>query len=486
MSARSRHHPPLSLETTVLFHVGIFFAFATWAFGGNADWVRTILAWWGLLGAGIIPVALATDRKRINFSRLGWLIPLALFNILVVVSAQTPGLRVLEAGTQTFYAVDTAIPLWRPSAAVPATSLRALWLFDGIFLSCFNMAWAVRRRRALRNLLLFCAGNALVLAIFGTVQKLSGATGLFFGLVHSPQVHFFASFIYHNHWGSFTVLMLGVCLGLVWHFGLRQEGKRNVFHTPAFGGLVAILFLAATAPLSTSRSCTVLALLMIGISFLHWLAHLAEQRRRYKESVAAPLAGALIVAAIAFSGIYFLAEKTIASRLAITKEQIGDIRAQGDIGMNGRVILYRDTWRMARDRPWFGWGMASYPPVFIFYNTQSPGPIDHLPVYYHDAHSDWLQCAAEHGIVGTALLALLGLLPLAPMIRRPPRSPLPTYLLTGCAVILLYAWLEFPFDNTAVVLSWWMCYFIAVQYTHLQYETEKAAEKIPQRISALD
>jgi hypothetical protein len=53
-------------------------------------------------------------------------------------------------------------------------------------------------------------------------------------------------------------------------------------------------------------------------------------------------------------------------------------------------------------------------------------------------------------------------------------------------VILLYAWLEFPFDNTAVVLSWWMCYFIAVQYTHLQYETEKAAEKIPQRISALD
>jgi hypothetical protein len=476
MTAPVPQRPTASLETAALLHIGAYFTFATWAFGGNADWVKAVLAWWGLVGALMIPLAIVANRSRVNLARLGWLIPLALFNALVGVSALTPGLRVLQAGDQSYYVLK-AVPAWLPSAAVPEAALRSLWLFDGIYLSCFNIAWIVRRRRALRTLLLFVAGNALALAIFGTVQKLARADGLFFGLVRSPQVYFFSSFIYHNHWGAFTVLMVATCLGLVWHYGIRQEGKRDIFHTPAFGGLVAVLFLAATAPLSTSRSCTILVLALLGGAFLQWLAHLARQRRRYKESVAAPLVGALIAGAIAMAGIYALAEKTIAARLAKTEEQLSDIRARGGIGMNARTILYGDTWHMARDRLWFGWGMASYPPVFVFYNSQSPGPIDHLPVYYHDAHSDWLQSAAEHGLVGTALLALVGLVPLASLARRPPRSPLPAYLLAGCGLILVYAWLEFPFGNTAVVFTWWMCFFVAIQYSRLQYESEGSAEK---------
>jgi O-antigen ligase len=475
MSAPLRHRPPLSLENTVLVHVGVFFAFATWAFGGGADWVRFVMTGWGFLGALLIPLAILTTRSRVNLQRLNWLIPLALFDALVIFSTHTAGLRVVQAGTESFYAIN-ALPAWRPSAAVPAASLRLLCLFNGIFLSCFNLAWIVRSRRALRSLLVFVASNALILAIFGTVQKLVRADGLYFGLVHSPQPTFFSSFIYHNHWGAFTVLMVAICIGLVWNYGIRQEGKRNLFHTPAFGGLVAVLFLAATAPLSTSRSCTILVALLLGGAFLHWLTHLAQQRRRYKESMAIPLAGALLAGVLALGGIYYLAAKTIAARVAKTEEQIADLR-EHKASASARVILYRDTWRMARDRIWFGWGMASYPPVFIFYNTQSPGPIDHLPVYYHDAHSDWLQAVAEHGLIGSALLALLGLIPLAPMLRRPPRSPLPAYLLAGCGLILLYAWLEFPFGNSAVVLSWWLCFFTAVQYTRLQYSAETGEPK---------
>ena len=42
--------------------------------------------------------------------------------------------------------------------------------------------------------------------------------------------------------------------------------------------------------------------------------------------------------------------------LAKTEEQIATMRAEGSIG--SRLALYADTWHMARDRPWFGWGMA--------------------------------------------------------------------------------------------------------------------------------
>jgi hypothetical protein len=89
-------------------------------------------------------------------------------------------------------------------------------------------------------------------------------------------------------------------------------------------------------------------------------------------------------------------------------------------------------------------------------------------VFYHDAHSDWLQAVAEHGLVGTTLLGLTGLVPLLRLRRRHFTSPLPAYLFVGCAAILLYAWIEFPFGNTAVVLVWWLCFFSAVHYARLQ------------------
>jgi O-antigen ligase len=131
------------------------------------------------------------------------------------------------------------------------------------------------------------------------------------------------------------------------------------------------------------------------------------------------------------------------------------------------MVLYRDTWRMAMARPWFGWGMASYPHVFMLYNSQEPDPRDHLPRFYSAAHNDWLQALAEHGLAGTALLALCALAPLAGLRRPQIEHPIPLYLALGCAAILLYAWVEFPFGNVAVVLSWWLCFFSAIAYSRL-------------------
>jgi hypothetical protein len=35
-------------------------------------------------------------------------------------------------------------------------------------------------------------------------------------------------------------------------------------------------------------------------------------------------------------------------------------------------------------------------------------------------------------------------------------------------LLLVYAWVEFPFGNLAVVLTWWITFFGAVQYARLQ------------------
>ena len=473
---RSLKTPPRPLsgfEIVVIIHTGVFLVGTTWAFGGNTAAVRPPLALWGSLGALITVAAIVGDKRvtQISLRPLKLLWPLALFNALVLLGALTPLLREIATSAGSFLTTVPVSP-WRPASAEPDLARRALWLFDAMYLACFNLILVIRHRRALRGLLLLAGGNALALSIFGTIQKLLGFKGLYFGLYPWPNDSFFASFFYHNHWGAFIVLMSAVALALVRHYGERPDG-RDFFHTPAFAGMVAVLLFAITVPLSGSRSCFLLLAVLLGGAFLAWTKRLVRQRRSFGESVGPPLLGAGIAILLAIAGIWYLAGEVVISRMAKTEEQVAVMRQRGDIG--GRNILYEDTLRMARDRPWFGWGMASYPHVFWFYNTQEPNPQDHLPVFYHDAHSDWLQSLAEHGLVGSALLALCALVPLSAVPRTDLRSPIVRYLFAGCGLLLLYAWIEFPFGNVAVVLSWWFCFFIAVRYAQLGSKFHRGA-----------
>lgn len=447
------------LELLVLAHLGLFLLLLSWGFGGNAPWSRQAACIWGTVGAALTLAALGKSEARSRARR--WLWPLALLNVIVIASLFNPTMRQISLDGEVLYGKTGGRAGW-PGTAEPEATRSALWLFDGILLSCFNLLLVVRQRRSVRRLLLFAAGNALALAVFGTVQKFMGAKGLYFGLVPSPQDYFFSSFIYHNHWGAFTVLMTALCVGLVAHHARRSQS--DFWHSPAPSGLVGVFCLAVSVPLSTSRSCTLLMLVLLGGAFVHWLARTLRERRAHGSPVAGPLLLGLLAALAAGGVAYKLAEPVIELRLAKTREQVAQMRAQDSLGQ--RAVLYGDTWRMARDRLAFGWGMASYPRVFYLYNSQRPG-IDRLPSLYFDAHSDWLQSVAELGLVGTLLLGLQGLVPLASLAGH-RLGLLPCYLLAGCALILLYAWVEFPFGNPAVVFAWWLCFFAAIRYVRLE------------------
>jgi O-antigen ligase len=86
---------------------------------------------------------------------------------------------------------------------------------------------------------------------------------------------------------------------------------------------------------------------------------------------------------------------------------------------------------------------------------------------YVEAHSDWLQALAETGLVGTALLILSGALPLFYLSRGALRRSLPGWSLLGCGLVALYAWVEFPFGNGAVMIAFWAVFFAALRYAEL-------------------
>ncbi len=455
------------LSSLVVFHSCTLLLFTSWAFGGQAPWVRQGIAAWGTVGVFLFILGCsrrveASPERRLPALRLLW--PLWLYDLLVIASCFNPGFKEVVIGGQPSLVMADPLP-WLPSAALPGPAARELWQFNVIVLSCFNLWLVLSSRRLVRLVLFVVAGNAVALAVFGTFQKLIHAKGLWLGLVPSPNPKFFSTFIYHNHWGAFTLMNTAVCLGLLFHF-LRRGGGRDLWHSPVLLGALTTLLLAASVPLSSSRSCTLLIGLLLAGALGHMLLLIIRRRREHHESIVLPVTGIVIASILAVAAISYLSREVIAQRARLTSEQLTHIANEDSL--NSRLMLYRNTWRMAMDKPWFGWGLESYASVFSIFNTQRTAELQWWRVYYAEAHNDWLQSFAEVGFIGTGLLGLLLGLPLASISWRRVESSIPRYLLAGNLVILLYAWVEFPFANPAVMLSFFLTFYCALRYAALE------------------
>jgi len=475
-SVSPRSPGPSLLARLVLFHFASLMVFTTWAFGGQAPWVRQGISLWGAVGVGLFIVACLTRKKTSadrSWPALRYLWPLWLYDALVIASCFNPGFREMVVTGERSLVMADPIP-WLPTAARPLLAWKELWVFNVILLSCFNLYLVLTRRGLIRTVLFLMAGNALMLAVFGTFQKLAGAKGLWFGLVPSPNARFFSTFIYQNHWGAFVVLNAAVCLGLLFHY-LRRGGPRDIWHSPVLMGAVATLLLATTVPLSASRSCSVLIALLLLAGLTHFLLRLLRRRRAEGTSALLPVTGIVLAAVLATAAIGYLGRASIAQRLHQTTAQLMPEARTATV--QSRLTLYRDTWTMAAQKPWFGWGLESYAHVFRIYNTQRAAELWVWIPFYAEAHNDWLQSLAETGFAGTGLLVLLGLLPLFAVPWRRVESVLPRYLLAGCAILLAYAWVEFPFANPAVVLTFCASFYCALRYATLDVRAQAEASR---------
>jgi len=460
-----------------VFHALLVVTAAAWMFGGRIWWAKPILCALVTPAIALTLWEYAARRRRPEpeaRTSFRWLLPMGLLAVMVVVSAAVPNLIPRQFAADTVWAVRPLSDLW-PSSPNGTQSLLELWLMAGFYLTGFNLFICVHSRRTMRALMLALATNTFVLSVFGTLQKLL-ALDIFFGLQKAPHPAFFSTFVYHNHWGAFVVLMTSISLGLVFHYAARPHA-RDIWHTPAGLGIVATLCLAATVPLSSSRSTTILIVLLLLPALIHGVVALARTCRQNGRRCVPTVGLLLLGAALGVGAIYKLGENTIDQRIATTRAQIADMRSQGDIGQ--RRVLYRDTLRMIADKPWFGWGLGSYERVFPLYNSTPRSPIDGLPIYFQEAHSDWLQVAAELGIAGLLLLAGAVGWPLLRLARSIGRHPASSYPLYGCTLVALYALVEFPLANPAVVAAWWISFFAALRYAVLS-----EAGDGPNRLSA--
>ncbi len=459
MASHSRSDPPSRIEQATLLHVAVLLLASSWVFGGNIWWMRTALSLWASLSLPLTVLALLQhgEMGRAARRRIWWLLPWLGMVVLVGLSALNPSFRPMTAeGSPVLVNVGARWPNL-PSCVDPAKTLAELWFYAGTYLAAFNLLLVPRHRRHLRKLLFAGVVNCLLLAVFGSMQKLLGA-GYYFGASASPNSRFFGTFIYNNHWGAFLTLWLGVGSGLLFHQAGRASG-RDLWHSPFSLLLLALLLLAATAPLSASRAATLLVGFTIVVVTVHALARVKAARQTHGESAGALIAVILVVVMIAVGAIGWLAQRSIDERYVETRNVLVGKQPLWE----GRLELYRDTWTLAMRKPVFGWGLESFDSTFFL---MRPRPLQANRQYessYAEAHSDWLQSVAETGFVGTLLLALMGLVPLLGALKRAAITPLPAYLLLGCTLVCVYAAIEFPFANGAVVVSFWVIFFICLR-----------------------
>lgn len=464
--SRQSHRPTSTLtglEKTVLVHTGLLLLAASWIYGGNLDWVRTVLGVWGSLGAVLTGLAFVQrgSRGREARRKAWWLLPLGMFSVLVLASLFNPSFRIVYMDGAIAY-VKTPVPHpgW-PSTISLDLSLRSWWFGAGVYLSAFNLACVIQSRSVLQGCLVFMAANTFVLSVFGTLQKLGGS-GFYFGAHESPNPRFFATFIYYNHWGAFVMLGLSTAVGLLFYQARRVRG-RNLWHSPFSAALLGVLVIATSAPVSASRASTIIVALVAAIALVHALVRVTASHRAQGRSLWAPLTLILLLAVGASSAIGWLSYRSLSERFTETRAAIDHDQSL----FGGRAELYRDTWRLALQQPVFGWGLDTYEVGFQQIRPYAVTRPSSQEQFYATAHNDWLQALAETGFVGGTLLLFMGLVPLMAVPRRQWLHPLTAYPLLGCLLVALYAFVEFPFANGAVLISFCLLLFITVRHAQL-------------------
>ncbi|MBA3848443.1 MAG: hypothetical protein C0502_00425 [Opitutus sp.] len=436
----------------------------SWWFGGQSPGARVALALWGSVGIALFLILASRRELRPASPLVLHLAPLLLFDILVVTGCLNPSTRTMLRDGESFLVHLEPRWAWLPSSARPDLSWRELWQFNGIVLSCYNVCLAVRSRAQLRRLLYALGANVLALAVLGTFQKLAGSKGIWFGLVDVPQPYFFATFVYHNHWGAFILLHVAACAAL-FHRALNRGEYRDRWHSPLPAAAVAVLLIAATAPLSGSRSTTVLMAGLLAVLVARNLLRLVRRQRERRAGILLPAGALVLVVLLATAAIGYLSRDVIAARWRTTSEQLAGLRSEDR--PSTRIQLYRDTWRMAMERPVFGWGLESFGDVFQIYNTQRAQELWFGQRVFREAHNDWLQMLAEVGVAGSACLIALGAAPFLVARGRRRHSALTRHLLAGCVIVLAYAWVEFPLANPSVMTTFWLLLYVAARHACL-------------------
>jgi len=381
----------MTLKTAALVVLVITMAWGGFAFGAVYPW-----AYWPLL-AGVASVAMlgllapSSRHRRSALSALSW----ALMGFLLAAAIQllplpVDTLRWLSPETPSIVAqLDIAsrvgVTTTHSLSISPARTATVIAIVATLSLCVIGAARLFS--------IIGVSGIAAAIAIVGTVMALTGIiqkpiySGQIYGFWSPLQsgAHPFGPFVNQNHFAAWMLMALPVTLGLLGGHLAREQGRGrsdvrerilwlsspDANRQALLMGAVAIMTLSLVLTSSRSgMSAGAIALVTVALSFRQRLA-------RRKGVVAVATLSALILIVVVWAGT-----SAIASRFS-----------SGVQDFDGRVAVWQDALQIVRLYPLAGTGLNTFDLATIFYQRFNRS------TRYLQAHNDYLQLAAEGGLL---------------------------------------------------------------------------------------
>jgi O-antigen ligase len=219
-----------------------------------------------------------------------------------------------------------------------------------------------------------------VLAAIGMAQHAT-APHLLYWMFPTRSATPFGPFMNHSDFATWIVMALPLTAGYLiarLHSRRRSDGvaasMADVFDNTAMWLTTAVGLMAAALVVGLSRSGLIAAVVGLGSLWALSSARMSGRGRAWL------LAGFVATAAI---GAAYANTNAISARVSETI----------NLGLGGRQAIWRETWPMIKDFWLTGVGPGAYERAMTVYQ-QSP-----RVVYFNHAHNDYIQIAAEGGLL---------------------------------------------------------------------------------------
>lgn len=356
---------------------------------------------------------------------------------------------------------------WLP-AGIEAPFARSnpwrMLLILGTLLLLASSVWiGFSRRKTYRIFLTLLAGNAALLALLGLGQRLDGTSRIFW--THLPSnSRFIASFIYPNHAGPYFYLMTALASGLAW-WSCRQAGRGRL--SPVWRWLFTfIAVLTGSLVIHTNSRMSVLmlaafALLMAAVAGLVVLRRKAVPGR---PAVSRSTLLIVVLASLVGAGLTVLPARKVWTRFSESADQHTATGLDRQLARQAATDMLKERWL-------FGWGAGCFRHGFPLFVQKYPAIYQSAGGrirYWEHAHSDLLEIPLELGVVGMLpVLFCLAWLAGGLIRHRCWRNRVSLPLVFGCALLLVHAWVDFVFQNPAVLFTWTILLIAAIRWSEL-------------------
>ena len=446
--------------------------FLPWALGSMHRWSQLVSLAFALTGFALSLWPRAGSKNRFSSTGRLWRFPVFWAGLALLFYVAVQGLNPswsYRQNADSWWLEPVAHLTWLPSGVqapfVRSNPWSALVVFASLWLLVCSVWIGLTRRRSYRLLFTVLVGNAFLLALLGVVQQLTDAKQIFWSYLPSNG-SFIASFIYRNHAGPYLNLMVSLAAGLsFWHYQRSQRRHEQ----PGMAAVLAFLavFVGIMVVFSYSRASIGV---LLGFTFLILCSLLA--RRYFGQSGKARSRKDLLILVLVLGG--FLSICLVSMRAEKVWQRFSQLSTEPASTTGFRGLARQASGDMFRDRWLFGWGAGCFRYGFPLYAEKYPD-IYHSRnggqfFYWEHAHDDLLEYPIELGIIGLLpLVSILGFTAWQLVRLRFWRNTFALFLTLACLLVACHAWVDFVFQNPAVLLTWSVLLVAAVRWVELDH-----------------